>query len=281
MEENEKSPSSAPSTETFSVSRVTFNYVVIAAVCLIAGLLIGGFAFGGGGSSLTRADVEQVVQSALVERLTDLALTASGAGNTEGVSRAELEAIISAAVAQNSATAARNTGLGTNDPYIGRLDAPVTIVEFSDFNCGFCTRFALETLPQILETYGDNVRFVYRNMPILQESSSFAAQAGLCAHEQGAFWEFHDYMFLNMQSRNRAAFIAFAEQNGLDVEQFTACYDENRYAGAVTLDLLDGQALGVRGTPAFFINGRFVSGAQPFSIFATVIEAELAKAAEG
>ncbi len=138
----------------------------------------------------------------------------------------------------------------------------------------------METLPQILENYGDRVKFVYRDMPILAETSAAAAEASHCTDDQGKFWEFHDLMFTDATARSREAYIQFAEDNALDVAAFTECIDSGKHSGEVTLDLIDGQGLGIRGTPAFYINGRMVSGAQPYEVFQTVIEAELAKLAE-
>jgi protein-disulfide isomerase len=206
-----------------------------------------------------------------------VAVTSQTSGSTDSVSRDELRAIVNEALAGMDTAASQNAAIADDDPFLGPEDSSIVIVEFSDFNCGFCTRFAQDTLPQILENYGDQVKFVYRDMPILTETSAPAAQAGQCAAEQDAFWEFHDLMFTDSSARNRDAYIKFATDNNLDVAQFTECIDSGKYSGEVTLDLIDGQSLGVRGTPAFFINGRFISGAQPYEIFSTVIEAELAK----
>lgn len=256
-----------------SGGRAALNYLVIAGIFLVAGLLIGSMALGRGG--LTRADVEEVVRSVVQQEM--VAVTSQTSGSTDTVSRDELRAIVNEALASMDTAASQNAAIADDDPFLGPEDSSIVIVEFSDFNCGFCTRFAQDTLPQILENYGDQVKFVYRDMPILTETSAPAAQAGQCAAEQDAFWEFHDLMFSDNTARNRDAYIKFATDNNLDVAQFTECIDSGKYSGEVTLDLIDGQSLGVRGTPAFFINGRFISGAQPYEIFSTVIEAELAK----
>jgi protein-disulfide isomerase len=256
--------------------RAALNYLVIAGVFLVAGLLIGTLTLGRGGG-LTRADVEEVVRAVVQEEL--VASVALNSGSTDTVSRDELREIVAEAVASMDTADSQNAAIADDDPFLGNPDASIVIVEFSDFNCGFCTRFAQDTLPQILENYGDDIKFVYRDMPILTETSAPAAQASQCAAEQDAFWEFHDLMFADSSARNRDAYIQFATDNSLDVAQFTECIDTNKYSGEVTLDLIDGQSLGVRGTPAFFVNGRFISGAQPYEIFSTVIEAELAKSA--
>lgn len=247
-------------------------YVMIAALFALAGVMIGWLLFG---NALSRADVETIVRDVVREEISGL--TVAG-----GVDAAAIEAIVANAL-QNGGSGsgtAQHAAIADNDPYRGNPDALVTIVEFSDFNCGFCTRFAMETLPQILENYGDRVKFVYRDMPILAETSAAAAEASHCANDQGKFWEFHDLMFTDATARSREAYIKFAQDNGLNVDAFTECIDSGIHSGEVTLDLIDGQGLGIRGTPAFYINGRMVSGAQPYEVFQTVIEAELAKLTE-
>ncbi|MCU0476371.1 MAG: DsbA family protein [Anaerolineae bacterium] len=186
--------------------------------------------------------------------------------------------VVAEEIAKLDSGASETAALVDNDPFFGAEDAPVTIVEFSDFYCGFCGRFATQTLPQLQEVYGDKVRFVYRDMPIIGGQASLdAAIAANCAHEQGQFWEFHNLIFENNAARDRAAFVGFATELGLDVAAYETCLDDPAQRNEVTLDLLDGQGLGITGTPAFYINGRFVSGAQPFETFALLIDTELAK----
>lgn len=201
-----------------------------------------------------------------------------------GVDTAQLERSIRAIVAEEVANMSASGGtanadLADNDPSFGPDDAVVTIVEFSDFYCSFCGRFAAETLPRLRETYGDYIRFVYRDMPIIGGQISVdAAVAGNCAHAQDNFWGFHDLIFQNAGARSRDAFISFADELGLDTELFAACLDDRAMSEEVTLDYIDGQGLGITGTPAFYINGRPITGAQPFNTFALVIDSELRKA---
>jgi len=161
-------------------------------------------------------------------------------------------------------------------PSKGPENAPVTIVEFSDFQCPYC-RVILPTLEQVEETYGDQVRFVFRQFPLINihPLAVVAAQASLCANEQGNFWEMHDAMFENQQALGADQLKVTARGLGLDGADFDECMDTARYAGAVTSDLEAGQALGVRGTPMVFINGRALSGAKPFDEIAEIIEDEL------
>jgi protein-disulfide isomerase len=170
-----------------------------------------------------------------------------------------------------------------DDPFLGSPDAQVTIIEFSDFNCGYCGRYATETLNPLIEAYGDRVKFVYRDYPFLAQSSLDAAMAAQCAFEQSqaAFWSYHNSLFRSQGQFQRSFYISLAEQGGLDIDQFTTCLDTSKYRDEIVNDAMTAQQLGVRGTPAFFINGRFVSGAQPYTVFARMIEEELAALESG
>ncbi|NOZ58286.1 MAG: thioredoxin domain-containing protein [Euryarchaeota archaeon] len=169
-----------------------------------------------------------------------------------------------------------------DDPAIGPEDAPVVIVEFSDYQCPYCRKFAMETLDRILEEYRGRVRFVYRDFPLesIHAYALKAAEAANCAGEQGRYFEYHDLLFERQEdwsSRGEAAFLEYAQQLGLDAESFSSCLSSGKYEEEVRKDLQDGMRAGVRGTPAFFINGIPLSGAQPFEAFKAIIDAELAR----
>jgi protein-disulfide isomerase len=160
-------------------------------------------------------------------------------------------------------------------PAKGPENAPITIVEFSDFQCPFCSRVN-PTLAQVREKYGDKVRIVFRQYPLpFHQQAQKAAEASLCAHEQGKFWEMHDALFANQQALGVDQLKTQATQLGLNAEAFNTCLDSNKYADQVAKDLKEGSAAGVSGTPAMFVNGRFISGAVPFEQIATVIDDEL------
>jgi protein-disulfide isomerase len=160
-------------------------------------------------------------------------------------------------------------------PEIGGKDAPVTIVEFSDFQCPFCGR-AEPTLKQVREKYGDKVRLVYLDFPLgIHDHAIDAASAERCAGEQGKFWPFHDAMFADQSKLAPADLKADAKKLGLDTAKFNDCLDKGKYKGAIETDMAQGRDLGVDGTPAFFINGRPLTGAQPFDKFQTTIDEEL------
>ena len=129
----------------------------------------------------------------------------------------------------------------------------------------------------MLETYGDRIRVVYRDFPLPNHPRATpAAEAALCAHEQGKFWEYHDTIFANQRSLDDPSLTQFAIDLGLDQSEFTSCYESRRFQERVALDYAEGGTLGVNSdTPAFFINGRYMSGAQPFAAFQQIIDEEL------
>lgn len=161
------------------------------------------------------------------------------------------------------------------EPAAGPEDAPVTIVEFSDFECPYCSR-VVPTLKRVQEEYGDQVRLVFKQYPLPNHPhAQKAGEASLCAHDQGKFWELHDAMFADQQNLAPDALVAKAEGIGLDVAAFRECLQSGRYADAVEEDLREGARAGVSGTPAMFVNGRLVSGAVPYEQISQVIDEEL------
>jgi protein-disulfide isomerase len=160
-----------------------------------------------------------------------------------------------------------------DDPVLGPEDAPITIVEFSDFRCGFCRRFFQETFQPLLDAYPSQIRFVYRDFPVV--GGFDAALAAECAHEQGAFWEYHNKLFSGELALGQSAYLQYAEDLDLDIDEITECIESERYADEVNADTQYASDLGVRGTPMFFINGIPLVGAQPLEIFMQIIDGEL------
>jgi protein-disulfide isomerase len=163
---------------------------------------------------------------------------------------------------------------------LGNENAPVTIIEFSDFQCPYCERFVTQTMPQIKSEYIDTgkVKLFFRDFPLsFHPNAKPAAIASECANEQGKFWEMHDKLFANQDSLSTENYKAWAKELGLNENQFNTCIDSQKYASQVQKDFDDGVAAGVSGTPTFFVNGQKLVGAQPFSVFKQVIDAELAK----
>ena len=165
-----------------------------------------------------------------------------------------------------------------DDPSIGSASAPVTLVEFSDFQCPFCQRVA-PTLKQVKQTYGDKVRIVWKDFPLTQiHPQAFkAGEAAHCAADQGKFWEYHDRLFANQQQLMPADLKKHATDLGLDSKAFDSCLDSSKYGERVRDGVAEGSRLGVNSTPMIYINGRALSGAQPYEVFASVIDEELSK----
>jgi protein-disulfide isomerase len=162
-------------------------------------------------------------------------------------------------------------------PTFGKADAPVTLVEFSDFQCPFC-RAAAPALRQVKDKFGDKVHIVYRQFPIpsLHPNAFKAAEASLCANEQGKFWELHDAMFEDQNKLAVSDLKQTARKLGMDGKRFDACLDSGRYVEQVQNDQRAGQRVGVNGTPAIFINGVLVPGGSvPFSTLEAKIQQEL------
>lgn len=165
---------------------------------------------------------------------------------------------------------------------IGSPDAPVTIVEYTDFQCPFCARHFTQTFPQLKEKYIDTgiVRYVFKDFPLtsIHPQAVIAAEAARCAGEQNAYLEMHDTLFANQDEwngRNEAAtlFIQYATDMGLEPTPFTECLESHRYEDYVMADFTEGAGFGIQGTPTFFVNGHIFVGAQPFATFEQIIAA--------
>lgn len=158
----------------------------------------------------------------------------------------------------------------------GNFNAPITLVEFSDFECPFCGRH-YPTVNKILAEYPGKVRLVYKHFPLsFHPNAQKASEAAECAGAQGKFWEYHDILFEKQSSGYSVEkFKTWAEQLGLNTTKFDTCLDSGASAGIVQTDAQEGGAKGVNGTPATFVNGQLVSGALPYETFKQIIESEL------
>ncbi|MGD8604662.1 MAG: thioredoxin domain-containing protein [Anaerolineales bacterium] len=175
----------------------------------------------------------------------------------------------------------------TDGRAIGDPDAPVVIELFSDFQCSACDLFHDETTQALIESYVDTgqVYLIYRNFPVIDQNtarkeSHDAAMAAMCAAEQGMFWQYQDVLFENRTGENVGAFIParlekFAENLGLDMQQFNTCIDEERYQAEIDADLAEGLASNVSATPSLLINGTLYVGAYPLSDLSPIIEAQI------
>ncbi|MBI2112470.1 DsbA family protein [Candidatus Woesearchaeota archaeon] len=170
--------------------------------------------------------------------------------------------------------------LADDDPFLGKEDAPITIIEFSDYECPFCARFYQQTLSSIKEEYikTGKVKFVYRDFPLsFHQQAEPAAIAANCAGDQGKYFEFHDKIFSNggAGGKNEVDYKKWARELSLDLAAWETCIKDPKQRQELQKDIADGSAAGISGTPGFVINGKLISGAQPFSVFQQVIEAEL------
>lgn len=158
----------------------------------------------------------------------------------------------------------------------GNANAPVTIVEFSDFQCPYCSRFH-DTMSEVMENYPNEVRWVYKHFPLdsIHPAAREAAEASECAGEQNKFWEYNDELFDNQSKIKSSYFPKAAEVVGLNIKQFNECLDSGKYADKVEEDYQEGIKLGVRGTPGGFINGEEIGGAQPYSVLSEMIDSLL------
>lgn len=264
------------------------SYAFVAIIFLAVGIIIG---LNVNASSISRADVDEVVRAALADtrvQIDDTAIQAAisslnlaaASGSGGSVDAAALSQAVTEALAQQARDEAQRERLKMvdDDPFRGPEDAPIIMVEFSAYACPFCGRHFQQTLGPLLENYGQYIRYVYRDFPVIRQEVSFpAAMAAQCAFEQDKFWEFHDLLFQNQSELGRDLFLRIGREVGLEMEAFTACVDENRYENEVLDDYYAGDALGITGTPSFYINGQIVSGALPYERFERIILAELNK----
>jgi len=165
---------------------------------------------------------------------------------------------------------------------LGNPDAKVSIVEFGDYQCPFCGRFALETQPKIIEEYVNTgkAKFAWRDLAFLGEESVWAAEAARCANDQGKFWEYQETLFKKQNSENKGAFSKdnlkkFAKDLGLREANFANCLDSGKYRAKVQEETQKSAALGVNSTPTTFVNSRVFQGALPYATFKAAIEEEL------
>jgi protein-disulfide isomerase len=163
------------------------------------------------------------------------------------------------------------------NPSLGPEDAPITIVEFSDYQCPYCVRWYKEVHKRLLDTYKDKVRFVYRDFPLEFHPEALpAAEAANCAGEQNAYWPYYDALFGEKYPLGNQAYSQYAIELGLNTDQFQKCLSEHRYASEIQADIKFAYSVNVTSTPTFFINGLAVVGAQPFEVFQQIIDKELA-----
>ena len=162
-------------------------------------------------------------------------------------------------------------------PSLGPADAPITLVEFADFQCPYCRQWEQETYKPLLAAYPGKIRFVYRDFPLtsIHPNAMPAAEAAQCANEQGKFWPFHDKLF-SSENLSDEVYKQYAQDLGLDMTKFNDCLTSHKYAQTIQADSDFASNLGINSTPTFFVNGLAIIGAQPLGSFTSVIDKELA-----
>lgn len=183
-----------------------------------------------------------------------------------------------------TAAVAALPALTSSDFVLGEQNAPVTVVEYGDFQCPFCGKFFKDTEPVLRENYikTGKIKFIYRDFAFLGQESLWAANAARCAGEQGKFWEYHDYLYNNQSGENQGAFSknnlkGFATALGLEKDKFNTCLDSDKYLEEIKKQTKAGGEAGVSGTPAVFISGKINVGALPTTTFTQIIDDELSK----
>ncbi len=159
--------------------------------------------------------------------------------------------------------------------YLGKKDAPITIIEFSDFSCPVC-KSNYSKMRSLASTYKDKIKIIYRDYPVISEDSSILSMAARCAGEQGKFWQMHDRLFIEQNQFSGTALIDFAEDIQINIPMFQNCMDTNKYLTTIEKDYTDGQFLGIEGTPTFFVNGYKIVGDISLETWKDIIE-ELSK----
>ena len=172
------------------------------------------------------------------------------------------------------------TAVDTVGPTKGPANAPITIVEFSDYECPYCGK-AQDAINKVFAAYKGKVRLVFKDFPLdFHENAPKASEAAHCADSQGKYWEYHDKLFANQTALTKDSLVTYAKEiKGLDYDKWLKCLDSGEMAKKVAKGLEDGKKAGVDGTPAFFVNGIMLGGARPFEDFKKIIDAELARAA--
>lgn len=242
---------------------MTFKPLPIALASLALGVFAGVIltnAANAGNAVTSKSDVQEIVREYIAEHGEELAASIQKAGT-----RAQREQM--------------QTILDKDTPSLGSDNAPVTIVEFSDYECPFCARVQ-GSVSELRDHYGDKVRWAYKNLPLsFHANAKPAAYAALAAHNQGKFWEFHKALWGQQANLNDATYVAIAKELGLDLDRFNKDRASDAIKARVEADLKQAEDVGARGTPHFIINGEAVSGALPTAEFRRVIDAHL-KAAE-
>ena len=257
IEQEEPVIESTPDSEDFITFKRSHFYSVLVVLAFAVGLLLGFVIWGRGSNTVT------------------VAADPAAAANNAAAQQPSGEIAEAPVTPQPQYT--RYDIPTEGYPSLGPDDAPITIVEFSDFQCPFCRRFHSETYQALLDAYPGQIRFVYRNLPLtsIHPDAMPSAIASLCANDQNVYWEYHDKLF-SSETLTRDTFIQYATDLNLNVDEFSACLDSGKHDENIQQDMDFALNLGVQSTPTFFVNGLAIVGAQPLSSFTQIIDMELA-----
>lgn len=267
--------------------RSSLNYVIIAIVFLAVGGVMGyslrPATATASSEAVNASDLRAIVRDELSLALASLptpapasAIDSASTGDGSSLTAEDVRAIVQSAI--QSAGSVDRFALVDDDPYLGTEDAPIVIVEFSAYACPYCARHFQQTFVPLLENYGQYIRYVYRDYPVINPDVSIpAALAAQCASDQGKFWDYHNGLFENQSRLGDEFFRSLASDLALDMDAFNACFDSQTYRQEIDFDYLDGSSNNISGTPAFYINGQFISGAQPYALFERIVLRELEK----
>ena len=246
-------------------------------------LLVGGlvlfFAIGLGvgffmwGKPLTEARIELAEVKSQLETLQAAVKPAEGQASQATTNEADL-----AAAPGEIKQVKRYPVPEDGDPAYGPADAPITIIEFSDFQCPYCQRWHNEVWKKLAVEYPTQIRLVYRDFPLysIHPDAASAANAAECSNEQNKYWEFHNLLLSGSEGFGEGAYQSYASSLKMDMTSFQQCLDENRYEAEITADFDYASSIGIQSTPTFFVNGVALIGAQPYEVFKEVIDLELA-----
>ncbi len=179
---------------------------------------------------------------------------------------------------EQEAPAAKKLDIPTEGfPFDGPENAPITIVEFSDFECPYCTKWHNEVYLNLIEMYPDQIKLVYRNFPLtnIHANAYLAAEAAMCAGDQDSYWDYHEKLFVGAHGLSESALKEYAKELELDQALFEDCLETGKYESFVRDDMTYAMSIGVQSTPTFYVNGELVIGAQPIQVFQQIIEREL------
>jgi len=251
-----------PPNDTITLKRSHF-YAALLPLAFVAGLAAGYLFWGSGSQTGPTAGPAAADPSSPVAQARTAAPTADSAS--------------SGSTAENTAPTRYDVPID-DDPILGPQDAPITLIEFSDYECPYCRKWHTEVFPRLQQAYPGQIRYVYRDFPLvsIHGNAAPAAEAANCAGDQEKYWEYSEKLFTMERSLNQQSYVEYARDLSLDIDQFSQCLESRQYQDEVTADYEYAANLGIRSTPTFFVNGIAIVGAQPFEVFEDLINKELA-----